>query len=510
MSHNAKEDPEGELVVVVIKGRHLPNRELIGKQSPFCVFRLGPAGPRKRTKIDQRGGQKPEWDEQLNFDIKDTERRLFIQVFHEDGMNNELIGETVIDISDALNNGELDDWFQLKYHGKYAGELYLEFTFYQSLANLKPPLLKNLPPELQQHPKTQHPTDIRAHIRSDSPSPAAPNPPQFQPQSYEQPPVQRPVPHAFAPKHQHQYPPSAMRPPVPNQSQPPGRGPQAPLQGSPAPYGQLKRSDSYPTGNVQSREFAHGRGIGPPQSYPSQAAPSRYHQGKPPQNNPPGRHDSPHPTPAYRTQRQNSYPEPSHSTPPASQGFTPNPSHYRPFPHPDASPSTLHNLPPMPPNYDNHRRGNTPPGKPPPNYNSKGLLRSHSGSHSLAPPSLSLNRGDVIGYPHYPTSSPRSLAHSLPNPHGYPIYTKGYPPPPHENQPPPPVPKHSFPYRGPNPYPASPQPQNSGLATAMSNLSLNAYGGNHPPYPSPYNGKAPTNVQRRMTRIANKSRHYQG
>ncbi|CAO3687384.1 unnamed protein product [Rhizopus microsporus] len=53
----------GELAIVAYKARYLPNREIVGKQDPFVVFRLGENV--RKTKTDYRGGQHPLWDDQV-------------------------------------------------------------------------------------------------------------------------------------------------------------------------------------------------------------------------------------------------------------------------------------------------------------------------------------------------------------------------------------------------------------------------------------------------------------
>jgi hypothetical protein len=49
----------GTLVVVVDKGRNLPNRRTMGKQDPYFNARLGKEA--KKTNPDRRGGQTPRW-----------------------------------------------------------------------------------------------------------------------------------------------------------------------------------------------------------------------------------------------------------------------------------------------------------------------------------------------------------------------------------------------------------------------------------------------------------------
>jgi C2 domain-containing protein len=56
---NSNDGPEiGTLVVIVDRGRHLPNRKST-KQDPYCQGRLGKTC--NKTKTDRRGGQTPRW-----------------------------------------------------------------------------------------------------------------------------------------------------------------------------------------------------------------------------------------------------------------------------------------------------------------------------------------------------------------------------------------------------------------------------------------------------------------
>ncbi|KAI9496936.1 C2 domain-containing protein [Zychaea mexicana] len=120
----------GELVVIAIKARDLPNREVVGKQDPFVTFRLGETA--KRTKTDYRGGQHPIWDDQVNLPVPEGKTTLYMQVFDEDGSREDLISEGDIDLKNVLQEGEEDKWYPLKYRGKKAGEIYVELTFYSA------------------------------------------------------------------------------------------------------------------------------------------------------------------------------------------------------------------------------------------------------------------------------------------------------------------------------------------------------------------------------------------
>lgn len=91
--------------------RHLPNRELIGKQDPFCVFCIGDIT--KKTKTDFRGGQHPIWDDQVNIPVAEGKKSMSVQVFDEDSKKEELIGECTIDLIDVFKDGEADGKYNL-------------------------------------------------------------------------------------------------------------------------------------------------------------------------------------------------------------------------------------------------------------------------------------------------------------------------------------------------------------------------------------------------------------
>ncbi|KAF9973949.1 hypothetical protein BGZ73_002792 [Actinomortierella ambigua] len=125
--------PIGELVIVPIQGRDLPNRERFGKQDPFILFKLGNVS--KRCSTDIRGGQRPRWkDDQINILMYESEAKdaksLYVTCLDEDPQKNDLIGDCVINLDKVLKDGEHDDWFQLSYKGREAGELQLQLTYY--------------------------------------------------------------------------------------------------------------------------------------------------------------------------------------------------------------------------------------------------------------------------------------------------------------------------------------------------------------------------------------------
>ncbi|KAI9574954.1 hypothetical protein HD554DRAFT_134913 [Boletus coccyginus] len=158
----------GTLIAVVLKAKNLPNKRHIGKQAPYCLVTLNEE--KRRTKVIKRGGQHPEWDEEFRFSIfEDVEGGLVrsapgsdtppplppkkkspkkikggnfmrLQCYADDARDPDFIGETLVDLTEALTKGETDEWFTLTNKDKYAGEVYVELTFW---SNEPPPEKKS-------------------------------------------------------------------------------------------------------------------------------------------------------------------------------------------------------------------------------------------------------------------------------------------------------------------------------------------------------------------------------
>ncbi|CRK19638.1 hypothetical protein BN1708_012699 [Verticillium longisporum] len=123
----------GTLVAIVDRAKNLPNRKTIGKQDPYCAARLGKEA--KKTTTDIRGGQTPKWDQELRFAVHDSPDyyQLKVSVFNDD-KKTDLIGETWIDLRDIIvqGGGQNDLWHNLTCKGKYAGEVRMEITYYDT------------------------------------------------------------------------------------------------------------------------------------------------------------------------------------------------------------------------------------------------------------------------------------------------------------------------------------------------------------------------------------------
>ncbi|KAK4162689.1 hypothetical protein QBC43DRAFT_321355 [Cladorrhinum sp. PSN259] len=168
-SDNTADGPEiGSLVVVVDRAKNLPNRKTIGKQDPYCAARLGKEA--QKTNTDIRGGQTPKWDQELRFTVHESPDyyQLKLSVFNDD-KRTELIGEAWMDLHDIIvrGGGQKDKWQSLTCRGKYAGEVRIELTYYDTQPREKP--------GTRPKPQLQHQLQQPQHASQPEQEPASAN-----------------------------------------------------------------------------------------------------------------------------------------------------------------------------------------------------------------------------------------------------------------------------------------------------------------------------------------------
>jgi hypothetical protein len=136
-------------------------------------------------------------DQELRFNVHDSPDyyQLKVSVFNDD-KKTELIGEAWIDLRDTVvpGGGQTDIWHQLTCRGKYAGEIRIEITFYDSRPKPEKPVVKAKPPVSsdvdstrprpagpKRRPLPSDPLTGKAPPAQPAPEPVAQTPPRPQP-----------------------------------------------------------------------------------------------------------------------------------------------------------------------------------------------------------------------------------------------------------------------------------------------------------------------------------------
>ncbi|KAI9595142.1 hypothetical protein BDF19DRAFT_340916, partial [Syncephalis fuscata] len=99
------------------------------KQDPYLEITCG--SEKHATKPDKRGGRKPQWSDVLRYDILEGSNQLFVKAFAASLNESKFIGEFPVELKQVFTDRQFDGWFELKDRGRYAGEIYLELTFYR-------------------------------------------------------------------------------------------------------------------------------------------------------------------------------------------------------------------------------------------------------------------------------------------------------------------------------------------------------------------------------------------
>lgn len=165
---------DGTLVVVVCRAKHLPNRRKMDKQSPYVALRIGLVA--EKTPAHFRAGQTPEWAFEVRFALtRERSPLMKVDVLDETKGIPTPIGSCEIDCSRVFMSPNLktegkfilDSWYDLLFHEKRAGMIYLEMTFYPS-APIPPPRIEH-----HANPATFHPPNSYAYPHGSlSPNPS--------------------------------------------------------------------------------------------------------------------------------------------------------------------------------------------------------------------------------------------------------------------------------------------------------------------------------------------------
>lgn len=104
----------GTLVVVVLKARNLPDKHFF-KQDVYAQVTI--QGTTKKTQLVIKGGQHPEWDEELRFPVRElsTKDAMIMEVscWSKEPRTNDIVGKGELDITETLRTGEFDGAYSL-------------------------------------------------------------------------------------------------------------------------------------------------------------------------------------------------------------------------------------------------------------------------------------------------------------------------------------------------------------------------------------------------------------
>ena len=91
---------------------------------PFTVFKYRDQKQQSKVLIDV--GKKPKWEGcEFEFEIVDEMDQIEMTVFDEDVTCDDLVGATFLQVGNLIINNGVDQWFEIYYNQKSAGQVHL-------------------------------------------------------------------------------------------------------------------------------------------------------------------------------------------------------------------------------------------------------------------------------------------------------------------------------------------------------------------------------------------------
>lgn len=117
----------GTLIVRPVCAKLMRDTDFISRMDPYCEVVLG--SQRQRTATASEAGKSPVWHDSLVFK-KTIEDMIQIRVFdYDSNSRDDLIAEGNVPVARVLSAPNWEDWIELFYRGKKAGDIRIGLSF---------------------------------------------------------------------------------------------------------------------------------------------------------------------------------------------------------------------------------------------------------------------------------------------------------------------------------------------------------------------------------------------
>ena len=124
----------GKLHVKPSAAKLTHDTEFLGRMDPYVKVRLD--NSEKSTSVNSGGGKFPSWRNELIFD-RSFENMIIFQVWDSDTMSSDdLVGEVTVPLQSTIDKRHTDEWYNLVYKGKPAGQLRVEMDWKPPTVNM--------------------------------------------------------------------------------------------------------------------------------------------------------------------------------------------------------------------------------------------------------------------------------------------------------------------------------------------------------------------------------------
>lgn len=103
--------PEGTLEVIVVEGRELKDRDIVGQNDAYVEIYLEKKYKQRTKTISDTNN--PTWNERFTFNIHKGDDTIHFDVYDADVVGRDAIGHCKVKLKHVFDDGKFDEWVKL-------------------------------------------------------------------------------------------------------------------------------------------------------------------------------------------------------------------------------------------------------------------------------------------------------------------------------------------------------------------------------------------------------------
>lgn len=128
--------PTGTLEVIIVEGRHLKDRDLVGQNDAYVEIYMDKKYKQRTTTISNSNN--PVWNERFTFNIHKGDDTIHFDVYDADLVGRDSIGNGKVKLKHVFDDNRFDEWVKLPAHLGLSshGEIHVVMNFIVSSIDL--------------------------------------------------------------------------------------------------------------------------------------------------------------------------------------------------------------------------------------------------------------------------------------------------------------------------------------------------------------------------------------
>ncbi|CAF3137472.1 unnamed protein product [Rotaria socialis] len=103
--------PEGTLEVIVVEGRNLKDRDIVGQNDAYIEIYTDKKYKQRTKTISNTNN--PAWNERFTFNIHKGDDTIHFDVYDADTVGRDSIGNCKVKLKHVFDDGKFDEWVKL-------------------------------------------------------------------------------------------------------------------------------------------------------------------------------------------------------------------------------------------------------------------------------------------------------------------------------------------------------------------------------------------------------------